>query len=550
MRLPYRPRWPLLIALIAGVGLLTALTYLETDSRDEATASRGGTYTEGVAGEPSRINPLFASFNQVDSDLASLVFAGLVRLGPRGDVQADMASEWSVSPDGLTYTFRLRPDLFWQDGEPLTADDVVFTIGIVQSPEFDGDPTLVDVFKDVKVEAPDETTVVMTLPRPFAPFLAHATVGILPQHLLRDEDAASLSASPFNQRPVGSGPFRLAQLTDEAATLEPFNAFHLDRPFLDRLTLHFYRDDATLLTGLLTDEVDGALFQSGLSLEDLALIDGEGGWVRRALHPATYSLIYVNPKVPGLGDARVRDALQHALDRDALIQQALAGQALPIDSPIATGIWAYEGSPEDYAYDPERAAALLDEAGWRESEQGRRKDGEALAVTLSTSDDPGQARVAEEVARQWQELGIDVTVAQSGASEFVEGVLIPRAFQAALVSIDPGPDPDPYPFWHSTQAVGEGRNLSGFANPLADLTMEDGRQEKMQEDRVAAYVSFQKIFAVEHPAVLLTTPLYQYVVGEDLRGPTPELLIGASSRFYKVQSWYVAGEASSDESDG
>ncbi|MEX1254805.1 MAG: peptide ABC transporter substrate-binding protein [Dehalococcoidia bacterium] len=549
MRLPYRPRWPLLVALIAGIALLTALTYLETDTPDETTASRGGAYVEGIAGEPSRINPLFASLNQVDGDLASLVFAGLVRLGPKGEVQPDLAEEPSVSPDGLTYSFHLRSNIFWHDGVPLTADDVAFTVEAIQSPDFAGDPTLADVFEDVEVDAPNENTVVMTLPRPFAPFLAHATVGILPEHLLRGQDAAALFASPFNQGPIGSGPFRLVELTDDAAVFEPFDAYHMERPFLDRLTMRFYRDDATLLTGLLNDEVDGALFHASLDPDDLALIDGDSGWVRQALHPTTYSLVYLNPSVAALDDTRVRQALQRGLDRETLVQQALAGQALPIDSPIAMGLWAYEGSPDDYAYDPDLAAELLDEAGWRTGDNGREKDGDPLAFTLATSDDSAQARVAEEIARQWRELGLQVAVQQSGASQFVEGVLISREFEAALVSIDPGLDPDPYPFWHSTQALGEGRNLTGFANAFADIWLENGRQEASVDARAEDYRNFQEVFALEQPAVLLTTPLYHYVVNEDVRQLTPELLIGLSSRFYNVQRWYVAGETSSAESD-
>jgi peptide/nickel transport system substrate-binding protein len=185
---------------------------------------------------------------------------------------------------------------------------------------------------------------------------------------------------------------------------------------------------------------------------------------------------------------------------------------------------------------------VVGESGWS-------KNGEPLSFGLSASDDPAQARVAEEIARQWRDLGVQVTVEQSGASQFVEGVLIPRQFQAALVNIDPGPDPDPYPFWHSTQAAEGGRNLTSFANPLADMLLEDGRQEREAGARRTDYINFQKVFAVEQPAVLLTTPLYQYVVRDDVRELTPELLIGLSSRFYNVQSWYVAGEPSTADSE-
>ncbi|MBI4570968.1 MAG: peptide ABC transporter substrate-binding protein, partial [Chloroflexi bacterium] len=255
----YRPRWPLLLVLVAGVAIVVGLAYLPSDDSGEARPSRGGSYIEGVAGAPSRVNPLFAPFNDVDGDLASLVFSGLVRFGPNGAVQPDLADLPQVTPDGTTYIFELKPGLYWHDGEPLDSADVVFTIEAIQDPDFQGDPVLADLFRDVTVEAQDERTVIITLPEPFAPFLARgATVGILPEHLLGDLDAAGLAEAPFNERPTGSGPFRLVRLTSAEAKLAPFDSYHLGRPFLDEFHLRFYRDDAALMAALRNEEIDGA----------------------------------------------------------------------------------------------------------------------------------------------------------------------------------------------------------------------------------------------------------------------------------------------------
>src|SRR3972149_4872045 len=297
MRNRYRPRWLLLLALIGGVGILVALAYLPSQDLGADLPTPGGEYVEGVAGSYSRVNPLFAAFNEIDRDLTSLVFSGLVRLGPQGDVLPDLAEPPKVTPDGLTYIFELRQGLLWHDGEPLDAGDVVFTVHAVQHPDFQGDPVLADLLRDVEVEAPDNYTVTMPLPEPFAPFLARvAGLGILPEHLLGNLDAAGLFETPFNQRAVGSGPFRLTELTPAGAVLAPFRAYHLGRPFLDRLELRFYRDDAELLNALLNDEVDGALSRPGLKPKEFDLIDGDSRWVRRTLHATTYSLVYLNPQ--------------------------------------------------------------------------------------------------------------------------------------------------------------------------------------------------------------------------------------------------------------
>ena len=543
----YRPRWPLLLALIAGVAVLVGVAYLPSKPAGEALPVAGGRYVEGVAGAPSDVNPLFASFNAVDQDLVSLVFAGLVRLGPNGAVEPGMADLPKITPDGLQYIFELQRGLSWHDGEPLDADDVLFTIETIQDPDFDGDSVLADLFRDVEVGAEDSHTVIMTLPQPFAPFLARgATVGILPEHLLRGQDAAAMRQAPFADSPIGSGPFRLVTLTPTEALLSPFDAYHLGKPFLEELELRFLRDDASLLNALRNDEVDGALFRPGLDIEQIAFIDDDERWVRRSLHATMYSLVYLNPEIEGLESSAVRRALQYGLDVPALIEQTQQSQGLVVDSPIVRDLWAHVGLEAAYSYDPDRAALFLDTEGWAAVEGGREKDGRPLAFTLAASDDVVQIQVAQEIARQWGELGITVEVEASGASQFVEGVLLPRAFDAALVSVEPGPDPDPYPLWHSTQSLGEGRNLASFSNPEVDELLENGRLTSSPAQRAEDYREFQEIYAREVPAVLVYAPTYQYVVRAELQGLSPGLLLTLSSRFEDIHRWFAEREALGD----
>ena len=537
------------MALVAGVGVLITVAYAAANrSSGKAGPTQGGVYVEGVAGVPNTVNPLFAGFNQADADLSSLVFAGLVRLGANGSVQPDLAELSKITPDGLAYIFELRDGLFWQDGEALTSADVVFTIHLIQDANFQGDPVLRDLFVGVQVEARDLRTVIVTLPHPFAPFLARgATFGILPEHLLGDVLAADIGSTPFDQHPVGSGPFKVAELSQEQAVLEPFAGYYKGRPRLDQLTLRFYRDDAALLNALRHGEIDGALFGPELAREDIDYIDGNAALVRRSLHGTTFSVVYLNQQlVPAFADSSVRQALQHALDRDALIADVLGGEALPLDSPIVRDLWAYVGSPDAYAFDEKRAAALLDSDGWELDGDVRTKNGQPLQFTLVTSDDPVQERVAREIARQWAELGVQVDVQPSGASQFVEGVLLPRQFQAALVAVDSGPDPDPYPLWHSTQATGSGTNLSGFSDLTADQLLENGRQAVSSADRAADYRQFQEIVARQVPAVLLYTPTYQYVVRADLEGLSPGLLTTLSERFSDVDTWHLKNSGSAN----
>ena len=536
----YGPRWPLLFVLVAGVAIVISITYIPPQPSGGEVPTQGGAYVEGIAGEPSVVNPLYASFNEVDRDLSSLLFAGLVRLGPKGEVQPDLADIPNVTQDGLTYIFNLQPGLFWHDGETLDVEDVLFTIETIKASGFDGDPVLADLYRDVVVEASGDLTIVMTLEQPFAPFLARAaTVGILPAHLLSGVEPSALREHRFNRQPVGSGPFRLVELTEASATLAPFDSAHEGRPFLERLELRFFRDEGALLNAFLNGDVDGALFRPGLDADALNVIDDDEQSVRRVLHTTAYSLVYLNMLSRVFEERFVREALQRGLDRSVLMERVLGGQALALDSPVVRDLWAYIGAPDEYEFDLVRASALLEVAGWELEEDVLTRDGAPLAFTLAVSDDPTQVAIAEELARQWGRLGIQVELQVSGASVFVEGVLLPRQFDAALVTVDPGPDPDPYPLWHSSQAFGDGRNLSSFSDLEVDRLLENGRQTTSDGERAEAYRAFQEIFSEEMPAVLLHTLTYQYVVPAKLQGLSPGLLIGLNSRFEDAFRWYI-----------
>ena len=194
----------------------------------------GGTYIEGIAGMPQFINPLLAQYNQVDQDLSALIFNGLTRFNGQGELEPDLAKSWTISDDGLVYVFKLRTDIRWQDNQPLTAADVIFTVGLMQDPDFPGVPYLGNLWRTVTVEQLDDYTIRFSLTEPFPAFADFTTIGILPQHLLKDMSARELLNHPFNLKPVGTGPFKLDEVTTEFARLSVNPVFAGPKP---RLTL-------------------------------------------------------------------------------------------------------------------------------------------------------------------------------------------------------------------------------------------------------------------------------------------------------------------------
>jgi peptide/nickel transport system substrate-binding protein len=527
----------------------------ETQETVEVPAA-GGTYVEGILGYWETINPVLAptivGANPTDQDLTSLVFDGLTSLDATGQISPSLAIDWDVSEDGTVYEFHLRQDVTWHDGAPLTATDVVFTIQAMQDPGYQGDRSLQELWRTVVVEEVDTHTVRMRLQELFPSFLFYTTTGLLPSHLLSEVPAADLPWHDFStKQPVGTGQFMVQEVSDDQVVLVPNPNYWGRKPLLSEVAFWFYGD----WDGLLTDyQEDGIQGFHPPGIEERSTLAGMSQLQLYSALSAGYGTVYLNlgaDSVPFFQDQEVRQALLYALDRQALINQALDGQGVVADSPIPPFNWAHDPGVRRYGYDPERAVGLLDASGWMDSnaDRIRDKDGVELSFTLLTRDDAVGVAMAEELARQWQAVGVAATV-RSVSSEAAADFVRKRDFEAALVEIGLTADPDPYPLWHSTQAE-SGQNYSGFASEEADLVMEEARFTADREQRAELYQAFQRIFAEEVPSILLYYPIYTYAVDAQVHEVQIPPLLHTSDRFRNIADWYVEmREVEITETDG
>jgi peptide/nickel transport system substrate-binding protein len=526
----------------SGIVILAALWYATSHSSQANPPAPVVAYSEGVAGAISRVNPLYDSFNEVDSDLAALVFSGLTRLGSDGTVQPDLAESWDVSDDGLTYTLHLRPRVTWHDGEPFTADDVLFTYNAIQDPNFRGEPDLAELFRSLAVAKIDDSTVAIRLTQPFAPVLAHLTVGILPAHILKALDAEALYSGPFNQRPIGTGPFRLTDLSSEHAVLDANPSYYFGEPNIGRFELRFYPDEPSLLKALEDGEIKGAFFRSSLNSSDRQYLESNTDWQVLHLPSTTSTVLFFNDAAQPLQDKKVRQALAYATDRSRFITTILEGQAVLADSPIPPGTWAYSAVLDRYTFDPAQAVRLLDEEGWTLQPNGvRARDGQELRLSIVTNEDSQRLAIAQEIGQAWTAMGIPTEVSAQGPTTLLRDFLTPRLFLVALYGFDGGPDPDPYPAYHTSQARPGGNNLSGFSNPDADLLLQTARQITDVAARRALYRQFQEVFAGEMPSLPLYHRTFTYVIDKTLQGVGQPVLFDSSSRFVNVREWRTDG---------
>lgn len=534
--------FPLALVLFVAAGASIAAIALRAGRDDGAILPRLTEYAEAVPGTWQRINPIYASLNAPDEDLAELVFSGLVRLAPDGHVEPDLAESLpSVSADGRTYTFRLRPGLKWHDGQPVTSYDVAFTIRQITAPGFRGDPLLAEAWQSIRVETPDERTVVIELEAPSAPFLArYATLGILPEHLLRGLTADQLYDAPFNAAPVGTGPYRLVSLSSAEAVLEANPDYHLGRPHIGRVRLVFVSDAAAGVRLFQSGSVDGVLLRDPLPESLRVQLERMSGV--RILTPqrAAYLVLYLNnAQANTFADLRVRQAISLALDREAIVADVFGGAATPSASPIPPGSWAYVPELDRHARDLERARELLAAAGWRPhpTTGSLVKEGAEFRITIRTDNDPVRIAVAEAIARQLDEIGIRATVASTTFAVLRRDFLQQRRYEAALAGWDQGADPDPYFAWHSTQMGTAGLNIANFSDAVVDRLIETARTSLDGNIRTDMYRQLQEVWQEVVPSAIICYPRYTYLLRSGIDAKVPDLLAAPSERFAFIAEW-------------
>ena len=529
----------LFVAVLAAAAAL----WLRLSGTENVVLTKDTEYVEGVAGTWQRVNPLFSSANDVDQDLAALVFSGLIRLGPTGEAQPGLAQDLpTISADGMTYTFTLRKDLKWHDGEPLTSRDVRFTVQRLKDADFRGDPNLATGWEDVEVTAPDDLTVVLKLRSRSAPFLVrNATVGLLPEHLLQGKSAGALFDDPFNAAPVGSGPYRLESLNSQEAVLRANAGYYLGDPGIDVIRLKFFADYPAALRALQGKRLDG-LFLRDLAVPAMAAeIDAlEDVTIEHTKGTASVIMYLNNDQVALFEDARIRRAISLAIDRKSLTEQVYRDFGEPSSSQVPPGSWAYAAD-----YDTQRsenlteARKLLADAGWVQHPTSGvlAREGGEFRFTIRTDTDQTRVAIANEIARDLEPLGIRATVVSTTFSVLRRDFLQERKYDAVIATWDQGPDPDPYPAWHSSQMGSAGLNLANFADAIVDELIAKARITEDQSVRKDLYRQFQEKWEELAPSVVLAYPQRAYVRSSAIKAPAVGVLFIPAQRFANIQEW-------------
>ncbi|MDO8669763.1 MAG: peptide ABC transporter substrate-binding protein [Candidatus Buchananbacteria bacterium] len=533
-----------LIILAALVIFLVNGYFLATVSVPKA----GGEYIEGLVGSPRFINPILAQ-TDVDKDLSSLIFSGLLKYDKNRQLVADLAQSYEISEDQLTYTFHLGQDAFWHDGEKFNADDVVFTVASIQDPEFNS--SLSRSFIGITAEKVDDNTVRFILKEPFAPFLSLLTFGILPEHLWYGIPPANATLTELNRAPIGTGAWKFGKFSKDkigvikSYTLVKNNGYYGDKPYLDRLIFKFYVDFNSLVDALKSKDVQGIAY---LPKEFRADLEKYKNLNYHNLDQPQYTGLFLNQSNNSLLSADyIRQAIALAIDKKTIVRDIFNSEGRIAEAPSLPGIIS-NPDVKKYDYDPEAAVQLLEKNGWQTistttsdgiTKQMRQKKGWYLELKLTTVDQPVNVQTAELIKKSLEQVGFSINLDIVDKSKILQDVIKTRNYESLLFSENLGTDPDPFPFWHSSQNEYPGLNLAIFTDKKVDKLLEDARRSNNWEERKEKYLEFQKIIAEELPAISLFNATYTYPQDKIIQGFDLYNIAVPADRFSNLFEWFI-----------
>jgi peptide/nickel transport system substrate-binding protein len=487
--------------------------------RYEAPQNQGGQIVEGAFADAETMNGILTQ-DTASSRVISMLTKAVIGNHPETtEPIPELAEDWDISDDGLEYTFHLREDVTWHDGEQLTADDVVYTYETHMN-EDTGSPRTSELTARINtVEAPDEYTVQFTMNMPSSPFLQQNMVYyIVPEHILGDVAPADLASHGYSTGEqgvtIGCGPFQFEEwVSGDYVMLTKYEDYYEGEPNIDTWIRRIVPDQTVLAQQIGTGEVDyGAVQESDYeSLDQQESVNV----TEFDTFNFTFFMYQLNPERTTLfQEPEVRQALVYGLDRESMVNAIRFGIGEVARGTMPRPSWAYDpdGLDRDFEYDPDRAREMLDEAGWVEGDDGiRERDGERFSFEIYTN--AGNEIREQYVAvmqEQWREIGVECTPQTEEWNAFLDRITGTRDFEIALLGFSWGVDPHQESMW----GTGGGFNMNEYSNPEVDDLLAQGLETTDQDERRELYLEMQNILLEDVPTVVLDFPQAIYGVNQ------------------------------------
>ncbi len=507
--------------------------------------SPGGTMIDAMTGEPSGLIAMIAG-ESAASAIAGNIFNSLLKYDKNLDLTGELAQSWEVSADQRTITFHLKPNLKWADQQPLSSADVLFTWQKVTD-----DNTRTPYGSDFKLvskaEAPDAQTFRVTYAVPYAPALdTWAGLHILPKHLLQDQD---INNTAFARHPVGSHYYKLSDWKNGQYLKLSRNPYASQgQANIEHLLSRIIPDKAAQFLELSADNIDSMalnpiqyarIFPSRPDLSNNIGLYKELG--------NSYSYMGFNLKRKPFDDVRVRQAINYAIDKQEIIDGVLLGLGEPVASPYKPGTRWSNPKLKPYPYDPNKARALLREAGFADTNGDGilEKDGKPFSFEILTNQNKEREMTAVLIQRRLKEVGIEVNIRVLEWASFLGRFIKPKQFDAVVLGWSLSLDPDQYGIWHSSQQAPGQFNFISYSNPQADKLLEAGRIELNPDKRMKIYHAFSKILLEDSPVIYLSAGYGLSAIHKRVKGissPAPAAGIGHNTYEWFIPKAYYRNE--------
>jgi peptide/nickel transport system substrate-binding protein len=532
-----------IVFIVSGLSLL----YKVNNSFLVEIPDNGGSLTEGIVGSPRFINPLLAS-SDIDRDLTTLVYSGLLKVSADGELSPNIAESYTVSPDGLTYTFTLKNNVFFHDGKKLSADDVVFTVKKAQDPLLKS-PREAN-WTGVSVEKIDDLTVVFSLKQAYSAFINNFLLGILPEHIWKDVSVEEFPFSKYNTEPIGTGPYEVSSVvfTDNGLPKEykltAFNKYASKRAYISNINIKAYQNEKDIIDAYKNGDIESL---HGISPKQLSSINPDKEEVILSTLPRVFGVFFNQNVANVFVYKEVRQALNVAANKQAIVNEILGGYGMVIDSPIPnkdTPTVSTGGTEVIDVENMEKAKEILTKAGWKQNSSGifEKKEKNStvkLSFSISTGNAPELKEAAMLLQKQWQMMGAEVEVKVFEISDLNQEVIKTRKYDSLLFGTIIGRDMDFYPFWHSSNRNSPGLNIAMYTNSRADKILENIRKSTDPQERKTYLENLEKEIKNDVPAVFTHSPYFIYIVPKKVKNVELGLLVTSADRFAQVSDWYI-----------
>jgi len=493
----------------------------------------GGRIIEAMLGDATNLIPPLSS-DSASHEVADLLYVAPLRYDKDINLECWAAESYEVLEDGRLLKFRLRPGIRWFDGVELTAADVEFTYKLMIDP---ATPTAyAEDFKAVSSFAvTGKYDFEVRYDEPFARSLVTWAHAILPKHALAGED---LMNTKYSREPLGAGPYKLSVWEPGRRIVLDVNPDYFEgRAYLDQVVYRIIPDLSTMFLELKAKNLDMMGLTPQQYLHQTTGTTWDEQYRKYKYLSFGYTFLGYNLRHPLFADGRVRRALAHAIDKEEIVKGVLLGLGMPTIGPYKPGTWIYNESIEDYGFDPDKARAMLAEAGWTPGAKGiLTKDGRPFSFTILTNQGNDQRiKTATIIQQRLKEIGIEVAIRTVEWAAFIKEFVDTGRFDAIIMGWTIPQDPDGFDVWHSSRAVAGGLNFVGFQNPEADALLEKGRRTLDREGRKKIYDAFQEILHREQPYCFLYAPYALPILSSRIQGVEP----APAGISYNFTKWWV-----------